>query len=84
MLGHAVGARHLRFPLLASPKLDGMRVSITERGPVTRGLRSLPNERLREYLSRPALVGLDGELVFGDPVAPDVVQRSIAAGMARR
>jgi DNA ligase 1 len=78
------GAGPLRFPLLASPKLDGMRVSITERGPVTRGGLLLPNERLRAYLDRDELRGLDGELTFGDPVAPDVVQRSIGAGMSRK
>jgi DNA ligase 1 len=74
----------LRFPLLASPKLDGMRVSITERGPVTRSGAPLPNERFRAYLDREELRGLDGELTFGDPVAPDVVQRSIGAGMSRK
>jgi DNA ligase-1 len=74
----------LRFPLLASPKLDGMRLSVTERGPVTRGGALLPNERFRAYLDRDELRDLDGELTFGDPVAPDVVQRSIGAGMSRK
>jgi DNA ligase 1 len=77
-------AGRLRFPMLASPKLDGMRVSITERGPVTRSGALLPNERFRAYLDRDELRGLDGELTFGDPVAPDVVQRSIGAGMSRK
>lgn len=74
----------LRFPMLASPKIDGIRVSIIERGPVTRGGALLPNERFRAYLDRDELRGLDGELTFGDPVAPDVVQRSIGAGMSRK
>lgn len=73
----------LRYPLLASPKLDGMRLSITQRGPVTRGGGLLANEAFRKHLTRPELVGLDGELIFGDPVADGVVQRSIAAGNAR-
>lgn len=74
----------LRFPLRASPKLDGIRLSITERGPVTRGGGLLPNERARAYLDRPELRGLDGELTWGDPIAADVVQRSISAGMSKR
>lgn len=74
----------LRFPLLASPKIDGMRVSITDRGPVTRSGALLPNDRFRAYLDRDELRGLDGELTFGDPVAADVVQRSIGAGMSRK
>lgn len=85
MLAVAVeAAGPLRFPMLASAKLDGMRVSITERGPVTRGGALLPNERFRAYLDRDELRGLDGELTFGDPVAADVVQRSIGAGMSRK
>jgi DNA ligase 1 len=77
-------AGRLRFPLLASPKIDGMRVSITERGPVTRSGALLPNERFRAYLDREELRSLDGELTFGNPVASDVVQRSIGAGMSRK
>lgn len=72
----------LRYPLLASPKLDGMRVCITERGPVTRSVRRLPNTKVATYLSHPKLLHLDGELIWGDPVADGVVHRSIAAGMA--
>lgn len=82
LAAHASDAGRLRFPLLASPKIDGIRVSITERGPLTRGGGLLPNEHFREYLK--AFIGIDGELTFGDPVAPDVVQRSIAAGMSRK
>lgn len=75
--------RRVRFPVMLSPKLDGMRVLITERGPVTRQLNPLPNQAMRERLSKPGLEGLDGELIAGDPVEPGVVQRSISAGMAR-
>lgn len=62
MLALPLGERRLRFPLIASPKLDGMRLSITDQGPVTRGGSLLPNERIREYLNRDAL-RLDADLV---------------------
>jgi hypothetical protein len=38
-------AGSFRFPLFASPKLDGMRASITERGPVTRASGTLVGAR---------------------------------------
>jgi len=57
-----LGERRLRFPLIASPKLDGMGLSITDQGPVTRGGSLLPNERIREYLDRDDL-RLDADLV---------------------
>ena len=39
-----------------------MHLSITDRGPVTRGGSLLPNERIREYLDRDGL-RLDADLV---------------------
>lgn len=80
----AADITRLRYPLLASPKLDGMRVCITQRGVLTRSLRPLPNEKIAAYLDREELRFLDGELIWGDPVADDVVQRSIAAGMSKK
>jgi DNA ligase-1 len=73
----------LRFPLLASPKLDGIRCLITEQGPVTRKLKPVPNKRLREFLaSRPELIGLDGELIFGSASDPNAMQATSSAVMS--
>lgn len=58
----------LRFPVLASPKLDGIRATTTGGDVVT--LTGLPvrNRYIRSWCSRlPA--GLDGELTLRDPVA---------------
>lgn len=43
----------------------------------------LPNQRFRAFLALDELRGLDGELASGDPLAADVMQRSIGAGMSR-
>lgn len=54
----------LAYPLIASPKLDGIRVLIhPELGPVTRKLKPIPNYTVREYLSAPEFHYMDGEIV---------------------
>lgn len=60
------------YPVLISPKLDGIRCIINERGvPVTRTLKLIPNFAIREELSRLKLPQLDGELIVGSPKHPD-------------
>lgn len=59
----------LRYPLLVSPKIDGIRCVIhPELGPVTRSLKPIPNEYTRRLLTNSMLPGADGELVVGDHV----------------
>ncbi len=72
----------LRFPLLASPKLDGIRCVVhPELGPVTRNLKPIRNKALRERLAElPAW--LDGELVAGSPEEPGAMQRTTSAVMS--
>lgn len=60
--------KQLTFPLLASPKLDGIRCVILNGKAVTRNLKPIPNTFIRKFLeSHPELDGLDGEImVDGD------------------
>jgi len=54
----------LRFPVLVSPKLDGIRCVIREGKALSRSLKPIPNEAVRKFLEgRPELEGLDGELM---------------------
>jgi DNA ligase 1 len=69
----------IRFPVLASTKLDGVRCVITPDGPRARSLKTFKNRQLMNWLSHPSLVGLDGELVLGDATAPGVIQRTTGA-----
>ena len=57
--------KDMRFPLLASYKLDGIRCLITESGPRTRSLKLVPNGYIAKLLEQ-LPVGLDGELVVLD------------------
>lgn len=60
----------LRFPLLASPKLDGIRCTVVQKQAITRTLKPIPNRHIRELLSCKDYDGFDGELIVGDPTDP--------------
>lgn len=59
----------LKFPLMVSPKINGIRLIIRNGYPLTRSLKLVPNRFIRSELS--GLEGLDGEVTIGDPKAPD-------------
>jgi DNA ligase-1 len=54
----------INFPVLVSPKIDGIRCLMGPEGPVSRTLKPIPNKFIREYLRR-CPPGLDGELTVG-------------------
>jgi len=56
----------LRFPLLASPKLDGIRCFKLNGRAVTRTLKPIPNEFVRTWIEQNLPDGIDGELVLQD------------------
>ena len=54
----------LRFPLYASIKLDGIRCLLDpDKGPVSRSLKPIPNDHIREILEPWCEYALDGELI---------------------
>jgi len=57
----------LRFPLLASPKLDGIRALVIEGVLVSRNLKPIPNPTVQALFGRSEMNGWDGELICGDP-----------------
>lgn len=71
----------LRYPMMVSPKLDGIRCLITEDGPVTRTLKLIKNTYVRERLSC-LPVGLDGELIVGPMTGPGVFKRTQSGVMS--
>ncbi|NKB42542.1 MAG: hypothetical protein GKR86_16160, partial [Ilumatobacter sp.] len=54
--------KHLKFPVLASPKLDGIRCTIRNGEATSRSGKLIPNEYVREQL-RGLPEGIDGELM---------------------
>ena len=72
----------LRYPLLASPKLDGIRAMVRGGRLVSRKLLDIPNQEIQKALAKPEFEGLDGELIIGDPTASDVYNRTVSFVMA--
>ena len=72
----------LRFPYLASPKLDGIRCIVLDGVPVSRSLKIIPNKHIQQLLSLPALNGLDGELIIGSPTAEDAFRATTTVVMS--
>lgn len=56
----------LRYPLMASPKLDGLRALVKDGQLVSRTLKPIPN-RYAQKLFSGLPEGTDGELIVGDP-----------------
>lgn len=75
---------NLRFPMLASAKLDGIRCTVWPEQPLTRALKPIPNKFVRETLQSARLPAVfDGELVVGPANAPDVYTRTTSGIMSR-
>lgn len=69
------------FPLLASPKLDGIRALVKEARAVSRTFKAIPNLYVQSQI--PGLPEkIDGELVVGDPAAKDAFRKTSSGVMS--
>ena len=73
----------LSYPVIASPKLDGIRCLIKDGVALSRSLKPIPNKSVQEWanLHRDALQGFDGELIVGDH-GPSVFNRTTRGVMS--
>lgn len=73
----------IRFPVLASPKLDGIRCLIKDGVALSRSLKPIPNKYVQSYVRGLSmrLEGLDGELIVG-PHDKDVFRRTTSGVMS--
>ena len=71
----------LRFPVLVSPKLDGIRCVIHNDQPVSRTLKPIPNRFIQSELG--FYPPFDGELMVGDPRDPAAFNKSTSGIMSR-
>ena len=70
----------LKFPVLASPKLDGIRCLIHNDQPVSRSLKPIPNQYIQDELAY--YPDFDGELLVGDPLSPAAFNKSTSGIMS--
>src|ERR1035438_1196413 len=69
----------LRFPVWASPKLDGFRASVQGGKMLTSSLMQFPNLHVNKLFNHRELNGLDGELIAGQPFGEGVYARTSSA-----
>lgn len=82
MLADKADLTKLRYPLYASPKLDGIRGFAFEQTLLSRTLKKIPNRFVQAALAHTEINGFDGELIVGPPAAEDVYRRTTSAVMS--
>ena len=83
MLAKTAVLSKIKYPVLASPKLDGIRCLIVKCAAVSRKFKPIPNHYTRSLFSRASLDGFDGELIVGNPGAPDCYNVTDSGVMTR-
>lgn len=85
MLATDAVAEKIRYPVLASVKVDGVRAIAKGGVALSRTLKPIPNEYIQSFFRRheQLLEGLDGELVVGPENAKDVMQKTMSGVMRR-
>lgn len=78
----ATNAGPITFPVIASPKIDGIRAVVKDGQLLSRKMKLIPNRYTQALFGRPEFNGLDGELVVGKANAPDCMQAS-QSGVSR-
>lgn len=84
MLAAPARLESLRFPLLLSPKLDGVRCIIHRGQALSRSLKPIPNLRVQRLFGDHRFDGLDGELIVGEPTAKGVFSQTSGGVMSVR
>lgn len=82
MLAAATDGSNLTFPLLASPKLDGVRAVVIDGVVLSRSLKPIPNQHVQAKFGRSSLNGYDGELIVGSATAEDVFRQTSSGVMS--
>ncbi len=70
----------LKYPVLVSPKLDGVRAVVKGGVVLSRSLKPIPNKYVQKLFSH--LEGLDGELIVGESTAEDVYRKTVSGVMS--
>lgn len=72
----------LRFPIVASPKLDGVRALVVNGQVLSRTLKPIPNHWVQQLFGRPEYEGFDGELIVGESTAQNCMQATMSGVMS--
>lgn len=72
----------LAYPLLASPKLDGIRALVVNGKLVSRNLKPIPNKFINKNLPLKFMDGWDGELIVGKSTDKDCFRKTTSGVMS--
>jgi DNA ligase-1 len=72
----------IRFPVLASPKIDGIRGYVKNGALLSRSGKPIRNQYVQSILGKGVLDGLDGELAVGNPWDKDLMQKTNSGVMS--
>jgi DNA ligase-1 len=72
----------LRFPVIVSAKLDGIRCVIERGVAISRNGKPIRNLHVQAQLNKPEYNGLDGELIVGPPSGDGVFNRTTSGIMS--
>lgn len=84
LLAHTISdTAALKYPVLASVKLDGIRCVVIDGVAMSRNLKPIKNDWVQECIGRPEYNGLDGELIVGDIFAKDCYRQTNSGVMKK-
>jgi len=82
MLAAKADLDKIRFPVLASPKIDGVRAVVLGGVVLSRNMKPIPNRHVQRLFGTKVFGDLDGELVVGQPNEPDVFRKTTSGVMS--
>ncbi len=83
MLAAEVNFKKLEYPVLVSPKLDGVRAYVENGIVCSRTSKPIPNKYVQEQYGNSKYEGLDGELIVGDATADDCFRKTTSVIMSK-
>lgn len=81
MLASPADLEKLKFPVMVSPKLDGIRCVMRDGVPLSRNLKPIPNLHIRLKLA--GLPDFDGELIVGSMSDPECWSKTQSGVMSK-
>lgn len=82
LAGDYTKAKNPMFPMLGSPKLDGIRALVVDGVVLSRRFIAIPNKHVQKLFGRSAYNGLDGELICGSGTEHDTYGQTESAVMS--
>ena len=80
LAGKCTDVTKLKYPVMASLKLDGVRCLVIGGRLMSRSLKEIPNSKVQKlFAGLPE--GTDGELILGDPTAPGACRKTVSLVM---